>query len=178
MQNEPYITLKIKSQTAGEFRIFCRKLGKQQSDSLQLMLDFFKNNRLSPSEELGPNFITLEKGLKVRINAVVAILKNIEKTQTKPSHAMLQLLFGENSVKKKELLLEKTQQEPAKNDHLQQEIVAYQNMESELRKKLYERTHDLKSVLDKVAVVRNNFGRIHLRLNLSREEYEQLKSKL
>lgn len=177
MENSLYITLKIKPKTAKDFRLFCRKMGKQQSETLQLMLDFFKNNKISPTEELGPNFITLEKRIKVRINAVVAILRDIEKTQTKPSHAMLQLLFSENSVKKKELLLEKTQQESVK-DHIQQAITTYQSTESELRKKLYEKTHDLKFIINNVSIVKNSFGKIHLRLNLSRDEYEHLKSKL
>lgn len=62
------------------------------------MLDFFKNNGLSPLEELEPNFLTLEKRIKMRINAVVAVLRDIEKTQTEPSHAMLQLLFQESPL--------------------------------------------------------------------------------
>jgi hypothetical protein len=41
----------------------------------------------------------------------MAVLIDIEKTQIKPSHAMLQLLFSENSIKKKELVPEKNRPE-------------------------------------------------------------------
>ncbi len=178
MDNKLYITLKIKPRTAREFRIYCRQLGKQQSETLQLMLDFFKYNGFSPLEDLGPNIISLEKKIKARINAAVAILKDIEKTQTKPTHSMLQVLFRENPVKKPELLLEKTQQETSAELNIQQEIAAFRTAENELRKKLSARTQDLKSILDRVTVVRSSFGKAHLRLNLSREEFEELKSTL
>ena len=177
MNDESFITFKIKLKTAADFRIFCRQLGKQQSECLQLMLDFFKNNGLSPFDDLGPNLISLEKKIKTRINAVVAILRDIEKTQTKPSHAMLQLLFSENLVKKKDLLLEKNQGSLHSPPDQHKEIIAYKIKEAELRRALSKRTDDLKLILDKVIVVRNNFGKAYLRLNLSPEEYEFLKSK-
>ncbi|GHA33023.1 hypothetical protein GCM10007103_13090 [Salinimicrobium marinum] len=177
MEKQPYITFKIRLQTAEEFRNYSRQLGKQQSETLQLMLDFFKVNRLSPLEELGPNFITLEKRIKDRINALVAILKDIEKTQTKPTHSMLQLLFQESPITKKEILREKNQQDLSNDNSLHFELLAAKSMEKDLRKKLTEKTEDLKQILDRVAVVRNSFGRPYLRLNLTKEEFEQLKSR-
>ena len=176
MDNKLYITLKIKPKTAGEFRIYCRQLGRQQSETLQLMLDFFKNYRISPLEDMGPNLISLEKKIKRRINAAVAIIKDIEKTQTKPTHSMLQVLFTENPVKHQELQLEINPPGPSVEINFQQEIAAFRTAEDELRKKLSARTQELKLILDKVSIVRNNFGKTHLRLNLSREEFEQLRS--
>ena len=73
---------------------------------LQIMLDFFEANRFTLFESLGSNLSTLEKGMKARINTVVAILKDIEKTQTKPTHEMIQLLFTEKPSRK-EILVEK-----------------------------------------------------------------------
>ena len=81
-------------------------MGTQHSETLQIMLDFFEANRFTLFESLGSNLSTLEKGMKARINTVVAILKDIEKTQTKPTHEMIQLLFTEKPSRK-EILVEK-----------------------------------------------------------------------
>jgi hypothetical protein len=49
---------------------------------------------------------SLENNLKGRINALIAIIRDIEKNQTKPTVAMLHLLFEEAEPKKKPLILE------------------------------------------------------------------------
>ena len=174
---DPYVTIKIKRKTAEDFRRFSRELVAQQSECLQLMLDFFRNYQLSPRDELGPQMTTLEKRIKTRINALIAILKDIEKTQTKPTFSMLQLLFQESPVRKKELLLEKNSS-TGTTGKTYGERSAYPSPELELRKKLLERTQDLNHVLEKVVVNRSSFGSVYLRLNMSKEEFEQLKHKL
>jgi len=70
------------------------------------MMGFFDQNKISPSESLGPNMKSLENNLKSRINALIAIIRDIEKNQTKPTVAMLQALFEEAEPKKKPLILE------------------------------------------------------------------------
>ena len=49
---------------------------------------------------------TLEGLIKKRINGVIAILKDIEKTQTKPTAGMLMALLEQQEPKKKPLILE------------------------------------------------------------------------
>ncbi len=75
--------------------------------TLLLMLDFFEKNGLSPEDELKTNLKATENLFKKRINALIAIIKDIEKTQTKPTLAMLQLLFEAEVSEKKPLILEK-----------------------------------------------------------------------
>ena len=74
---------------------------------LLLMLEFFEDNGISPTETIGPKMQTLEHVIKKRINGVIAILKDIEKNQTKPTVAMMETLFKEAEPKKKPLILEK-----------------------------------------------------------------------
>ena len=71
------------------------------------MMEFFEDNGISPSEDLGPKMQTLESLIKKRINGVIAILRDIEKSQTKPTVAMMESLFKEAEPKKKPLILEK-----------------------------------------------------------------------
>ena len=74
---------------------------------MEAILDFFFYNEISPKENLGPTGRTIEAKLLKRINAVIAIMRDVEKTQTKPTVAMLQSLFEMEETKKKPLILEK-----------------------------------------------------------------------
>lgn len=92
-KKEGFCTVKIKSSIAKKFRIYARHLGCSQSMCLLLMLEFFDMNQLSPKEKMGPHMQTLERLVKKRISALIAIVRDIEKHQTKPTALMLQTLF-------------------------------------------------------------------------------------
>ena len=172
MDKNNFVTLKIKLETAEGFRNFSRDLGKQQTDTLQLMIDFFTKHGLNPSEDLGPNMKTLEVNLNKRINAVIAIIRDIEKTQTKPVLAMLQLLFQENTDQKKKILIEKTS-----ISHEERKPHSLPKPETLFKSRISETRSDLQMLLENVVVVRNNFGTLYLRLNLSLDEFKSLQTK-
>ncbi|CAH8283418.1 hypothetical protein EV196_102379 [Mariniflexile fucanivorans] len=102
-EKERFEKLGIKVSVAIRFRKFCKKMSKSQSMTLLLMLDFFEENGISPNETMGPNMQTLESEIKKRINAVIAIIKDIEKNHDKPTTAMLQSLFMEFEPKEKKV---------------------------------------------------------------------------
>ncbi len=110
-EKERFESLSIKTSVVKKFRRFCRELSKSQSMTLLLMIEFFENNGISPNEDLGPKMQTLERLIKKRINGVIAILRDIEKSQTKPTVAMIESLFKETEPKKKPLILEKNASE-------------------------------------------------------------------
>lgn len=174
MNSETYITLKIKPQTAKEFRMFSRSLTRKQTDTLQLMLDFFSSSGLSPLDQLGPNFTTLEKRIQKRINAVVAIIREIEKTQTRPTLTMLQLLFQQSPIHQ-EVLVEKTRtsraQEKTTDIQLQRRIQMLQN-------KLHQSREITNAILERINVSRSSFGKVQLRLIMTQQELEEIKHKL
>ncbi len=106
-ERERFESISIKSSVAQKFRRYCKAISKSQSMTLLSMLEFFEASGISPEERLGPNIKTLESSLKKRINAVIAIVRDIEKNQTKPTVAMIQSLFEGFETDKKPLLLEK-----------------------------------------------------------------------
>jgi len=110
-EKERFESLKIKASVAKKFRRFCKKMSQSQSMTLQLMLDFFEKNGVSPNESIGPQMQTLENLIKKRINGVIAIVKDIEKNQTKPTVAMMQSLFEQTPEKHNTLILEKKELE-------------------------------------------------------------------
>ncbi len=106
-EKEQFTTISFKCSTAKKFRAFSKNMGASNSMTLLMMLDFFEANNVSPKESIGPSIHTLESLIKKRVSAVIAILRNMEKNQTKPTTAMIQSLFEEVEPKKKPLMLEK-----------------------------------------------------------------------
>ena len=104
---DSFITIRFKRKTAKRFQEFSKTHFKSHTEAMTTMLDFFFYNEISPKERLGPTGRTIEASLKKRINAMIAIMRDMEKTQTKPTVAMIQALFEEPEPKKKPLILEK-----------------------------------------------------------------------
>ncbi|WP_347373968.1 BfmA/BtgA family mobilization protein [Aequorivita sp. Q41] len=104
---DSFIGIRFKKETAKRFQEFSRTHFKSHTEALATMLDFFFYNEISPKEKLGPTGRTIEASLKKRINAVIAIMRDMEKTQTKPTVAMIESLFQTEEPRKKPLILEK-----------------------------------------------------------------------
>jgi hypothetical protein len=104
---DTFIGIRFKKKTAKRFQEFSRTHFKSHTEAMATMLDFFFYNEISPKEKLGPTGRTIEANLKKRINAVIAIMRDMEKTQTKPTVAMIASLFQTETSTKKPLILEK-----------------------------------------------------------------------
>tara|TARA_B100000953_G_scaffold245700_1_gene207642 strand:+ start:120 stop:542 length:423 start_codon:yes stop_codon:yes gene_type:complete len=104
---DSFIGIRFKKETAKRFQEFSRTHFKSHTEALATMLDFFFYNEISPKEKLGPTGRTIEANLKKRINAVIAIMRDMEKTQTRPTVAMIESLFQTEEPKKKPLILER-----------------------------------------------------------------------
>lgn len=113
-EKEKFTTISFKNSIAKKFRAFSKKMGASNSMTLLMMLDFFESNNLSPQESIGPTVHTLENLIKKRVSAVIAILRDMEKSQTRPTVAMMQSLFEEAEPKNKPLLVEKKKTENEK----------------------------------------------------------------
>lgn len=90
---DSYSRIKLNIKTANRFRKFSKQITGSHSEALTIMMDFFDINKISPSESLGPNMKSLENNLKSRINALIAIIKDIEKNKINPTLAILESLM-------------------------------------------------------------------------------------
>ena len=106
-EKERFESLSIKSSVVKKFRNYSQSISKSNSMTLLLMVEFFERNELSPEDDLKPGLVETENRIKKRINALIAIVKDIEKNQTKPTLAMLQSLFM-NVEPKPKILIEKS----------------------------------------------------------------------
>jgi len=114
-EKEQFKSLSIKASVADKFNRFCKEMSLSKSMTLLVMMEFFQENGISPIEHLGPRMENLENRLsmliKKRMNGMIAIMKDIEKSQTKPTVAMLYSLFEQTEPPKKKLILEKNRTE-------------------------------------------------------------------
>lgn len=107
---EEFSAVSLKKPVVIKFRNFSKKIAATHSETIEVMIDFFERNAISPFEDVGVNMIRLEKNLQKRFNAIIAIIKDIEKSQTKPTAGILLDLFEQTETKeKKPLILEKKQ---------------------------------------------------------------------
>ena len=168
--------------TVNRFRSFSKLYGKTHSEVLDGMLDFFVKYQLSPFQDFGPTIRGMEANIKKRINAMIAILKDIEKHQTKPTTSMLQLLFEQTTPKEKqpELLLEEfTEVEHEDTIFGNQEHALLQEEKNSLKRDR-ENTRKLFNdfLLTKIKIVKPAFGKEKLHLEMTVSEYRKLKEQL
>ena len=164
--------INIKKNVALRFRKFSKQISKTHSEAMEAMLNFFDWNDLSPEDNLG---IKNERTNK-RINAVIAILKNIEKHQTKPTTAMLKKLFEEVSNEEKE-----EDQYDFKTPKLTTEIEElsyYRNAYYTKQENYNVLIYDIEDVIKKITYIKSSFGKGHFQLDITKEEFEKLKLKL
>lgn len=169
---DTFSTIRFKIKVANRFRKFSIQIAHTHTEALESMLNFFDWNDLSPHDNLG---VKNERTNK-RINAVIAILKNIEKHQTKPTAAMLKTLFEETTnIEKEEKLFEfETPNLITENEELYYYRKAYyDNQENHNSLK-----HDMECILVKTKYVKSSFGKGYFRLDITPREYEQIKQRL
>lgn len=184
-KKERFVSLSIKSPVAKKFRRFCKRLSKSQSMTLLSMLDFFEANGVSPEDRLGETISSLKYQIRKRFNAMIAIIRDIEKSQTKPTVAMLESLFGQH------LLDEENGNEDMDDDAF--EFIEPKFLEGKAEEKWLEETSvprirydrleekmnalkaDFIYVLGHVKEVKPSFGKGYLKLELSKEEIEKFK---
>lgn len=131
---DTFIGIRFKKETAKRFQEFSRTHFKSHTETMEAILDFFFYNEISPKEKLGPTGRTIEASIKKRINAVIAIMRDVEKTQTKPTAAMIASLFQAEEVTKRPLILEKKGMEEKKEVRLTADGNGFQEKQNENNK--------------------------------------------
>jgi len=76
---DSFITIRFKRKTAKRFQEFSKTHFKTHTEAMENILDFFFYNEISPKEKLGPTGRTIEAKLLKRINAVIAIMRDVKR---------------------------------------------------------------------------------------------------
>jgi hypothetical protein len=173
-------TIRLKKKTIEKLKIFSKKISPSYSETLDFMIAFFEDNNLSPYDTLNMSYTTLLNKFNKRMDAVVSIFRNIEETQLKPTKEMLESLFEGNKKEKKQVLLvERKFKEQEKVKSKEESLNShYYNRYEATNKELNQLKRDLKYTLFNAKYMKSTFGTDYYRLNLTKEEFEKLNSKL
>ena len=177
---DDFNTIRLKKKTIEKFKKYSKKVSPNYSETLDFMIAFFEDNYLSPYDTLNSPMWSFNKIINKRMDAVVAIIRNMEKTQLIPSREMLETLFDEADKEDEQELFEEdlsdttSEVEFSENKELEYYRKGYFTGKSSLR----EVKDEFKQVLNKVDYIKNSFGRNYYRLNITQQELEEIKQKL
>jgi len=173
-----YSAISIKEEVAVRFRRFSKKFSKSHSEVLTGIMNFFEYQQINPFDGSLRKLteITIRNGKK--IDKVIAILKNIEKTQIKPIHIMIKLLFqkyAEGEQEKEPRLIEKKffPELYEKEDKPVAKII-HDGLKGDFKE--YRKTS--KELLKHIEYIEPRFGKPYLKVNLSLGEYKHLRNSL
>ena len=102
---DDFNTIRLKKKAIEEFKEYSLKTSPNYSETLSFMIAFFKDTGLSPYDTMNHSILSFTSSLNKRTDAVMAILRNIEKTQLIPTRKMLESLFKNVKKEKPELFL-------------------------------------------------------------------------
>ena len=178
--NYDYLALNLRSSVVKRFRQFAKKVAPSQSDALSNMMSFFEWHGFTPSDRLGQSFLQeLLKNRKLtetsikRTEASIAIIRDIEITQTKPTNAILKALL-EQKVKHEK---PKVRQKPLRQEP-PIEITVPKIRYERLVDKMEMLKKESQYVMENTTLVKPSFGKPYLRLDITEGDLENYKRTL
>ncbi len=173
-----YSTVNLRISVVKRFRSFSKKIAKSHSETLTVIMDFFEWHGFLPSDRFERSIVQEIVRNRKRTEASIAIIKNIEKDQTRPTNAMLLSLFEEKALQDTPELVERkfidTQLQEKPIEATTVPKIRYERLEDKMNLV----KQDLAYVLERVKTVKSSFGKGYLKLELSEEELIKLKRTL
>jgi len=90
---DDYSTIRLRRKTIEKFKKYSRKTSPSYSETLDFMIAFFEDTGFSPYDTIHNPILSSTVTMNKRTEALIAILRNIERTQLIPTREMLESLF-------------------------------------------------------------------------------------
>ncbi|WP_422858158.1 BfmA/BtgA family mobilization protein [Flagellimonas sp. S174] len=174
-------TIRLHHRTIKRFRRFSRKIKKSYSETLESVMDFFEWHGISPSSKFPKRVDEDGEKTRKRINALIAIIRDIEKTQTLPTNTMLLALFGQHEIVKKRRepkRVEKKFQKMTKEEWNKLEGMIPKERLSQLEEKYKGEKEEVLQFLSKVKLVKPRFGNSYWTIDTNATELGLLKKRM
>lgn len=174
---DDFNTIRLKNKTIEKFKKYSKEISPSYSETLDYMISFFKDNDLSPYDTLNANYTSFINVFNKRMDALISILRNMEKTQLIPTREMLESLFIEENEEEEQLYVERTMDEIEDSRSQEERLMNYYREKYyETNKNLFKTKEEFQRTLNRLVHVKNTFGANYYRLNITKEEFEKLKT--
>ena len=172
-----FVTIRLHKRTVKRFKRFSKKITKSYSETMETVMDFFEWHGISPFSRFASQISKEEEKTRKRINAVIAIIRDIEQTQTKPTTAMLLSLFGETyKEEKKPKLVEKKFKKLTRDEWKKKEKVVPKLKYDALKEEKITYFRSFRKVLSRIEKVEPRFGKSYYKIEINEKELERLRS--
>jgi hypothetical protein len=175
---DDFNTIRLKRKTLQEFKEYSLKTSPNYSETLEFMIAFFKDTGISPYDTIRNPILASMIAINRRTDYIIALLKDIEKTQLIPTREMLESLFHGVEKEKQPLYIERTKEEiEASKTDTEKLLDQYHNQYEKSREQLVETKKYLANLLDDLTFVKSTFGKGYYRLDITKEKIEEIKAK-
>ncbi|UII76251.1 hypothetical protein LV716_00180 [Flagellimonas sp. HMM57] len=179
---DDFKTVRIKKKTLLRFKSFSRKVSNSYSKTLDMVMDFFEWHGFLPSDRFGKSMVDEIIKNRKRTNATIAIIKDIEKSQTLPTVAMLQSLFEQQAEQENDSdfeddfdFIEKKFENGHEEEEWTEETTVPRIRYDRLEDRMDSLKKDFSYVLEHVKIVKNSFRKDYLKLELPIQAIEKYK---
>ena len=171
-----YSAISIKADVAVSFRRYSKQFSRSNTEVLRRMMVFLQWNGLNPFDNTIEKIVSAIEKNRKQIEYLISIIKNIKKTQTKPTYEMVKILFeayckNKEASRKEKLFLPKPKMV---EEEEKVPLVLHERTQLEFRD--YQR--DCRKLLEKIELVEPTFGKPYLKVDLYQGEYEKLRRQL
>jgi hypothetical protein len=173
-------TIRLHQRTIKRFKGFSRKFTKSYSETLEAIMDFFEWHGILPSNRYADQINKEEQKTRKRVEAAIAIIRNIEKTQTLPTNIMLEALFGKHEIvrqREEPKLIEKKFEKLTQDEWNKKENKVSRIKYDRIKRKHISNLETMIETLNKVEKIEPRFGKPYLKIKISPMELASLKSR-
>ncbi|MRX66246.1 BfmA/BtgA family mobilization protein [Maribacter luteus] len=177
-----YSNITIKKETATRFRSYSKKFNKSHSEVLDGMISYFKENNLDPFGE-GTKIILdsikkLERQMMKKIDRLIAIIKNMEKTSIRPTYEMVLILYEAYVKDGRKPTRETVNIQKERKDFLEPRNTVPKTEHDRVLKEFESYKKRCNEILNKVEKVEPIMGKPYLKINMGIGDFESLKYQL
>ncbi len=165
-----FSAISIKANVAKRFRCFSKRIARSHTETLKCIMDFFEWHGFTPNDRFAKSILDEIHKNRKRTEASIAIIRDIEITQTKPTNAILHALLEQKVKHEKPMKVVKEQPEI--------EITVPRIRYERLMDKMEMLKRESQHVIDHVILIKPSFGKPYLKLEITEGELENYKRTL
>jgi len=178
---DDFNTIRLRRKIIEKFKEYSRNTSPSYSETLEYMIAYFEDTGISPYDTIYNPILASTIAINRRTDYLIALLKNIEKTQLIPTRLMLESLFQLDTKEKQPLLIEKKlleENNKAEVDPKDSALEFYRIQYEKNQERVNILKYEFGSIFRQLTYTKSNFSKNHYRLEISQEELEDFKLKI